>query len=673
MSHWRPALASVLVLAAGGPARGADPVSLESLLAEMVDRDAIARFPEPAYTALQFSSYDRASATPDDPEGWFANGDWGKHLRSEERSGRREWVMMDAEGPGAVVRIWSANPKGTLRVYLDGDAKPVVEAPMADVLGGRWLAGAPLAAVRARGHNLYLPIPYRAHCVITADAPDFYYQINYRTYAPGTDVRTLTAAELKAANRAIDETCRALATDREIPIEGNFPTSRRVVEPGGALDLDLPAGPKAVRSLRVDVPGHEPMEALRHIVVTATFDGVQTIWCPLGDFFGAGAGAEGASDWYRWFGEGRGWACRWTMPYEKTGRIGILNLGSTPIELSALCVPNPWTWDDRSMHFHARWRFEHPVPTRPMRDWNYLEVTGQGVYAGDTLAVVNPAMEWWGEGDEKIYVDGQSFPSHFGTGTEDYYGYAWGSTERFEGPFHSQSRADGYERGVCWGHTTVSRVRLLDAIPFHESLRFDMEVWHWADCDLALAATTFFYARPGAVHNRPPRPEAAAAPVPQPPPLPPPYRVPGAVECESMKVRGKSRDLRFEPQVMRSFGREVSSDEHQLFVQARAPGDFIELRVPAEGSGPRRLLLYATRSWDYGIVRFSVNGRRAGGDVDLFNEAARAVAPTGPIDLGVFDPVGGAFVLRVEVAGGNPRSEGTRSFFGLDCVVLAPP
>ena len=45
---------------------------------------------------------------------------------------------------------------------------------------------------------------------------------------------------------------------------------------------------------------------------------------------------------------------------------------------------------------------------------------------GDTLALHNGAAAWWGEGDEKIFVDGETFPSHFGTGSEDYYGYSFG-------------------------------------------------------------------------------------------------------------------------------------------------------------------------------------------------------------------------------------------------------
>jgi hypothetical protein len=74
---------------------------------------------------------------------------------------------------------------------------------------------------------------------------------------------------------------------------------------------------------------------------------------------------------------------------------------------------------------------------------------------------------------EKISIDGEKFPSHLGTGTEDYYGYAWGDPTVFASPFHGQPRvpADPF-----LGVTVNTRVRPLDAIPFTRSLHFDMEV-----------------------------------------------------------------------------------------------------------------------------------------------------------------------------------------------------
>ena len=49
-------------------------------------------------------------------------------------------VLAEMDGPGCVVRIWSANPKdaGNIRIYLDGAEKPVIEAPLEALLGGKW-------------------------------------------------------------------------------------------------------------------------------------------------------------------------------------------------------------------------------------------------------------------------------------------------------------------------------------------------------------------------------------------------------------------------------------------------------------------------------------------------------------------------------------------------------
>src|SRR5262245_18735577 len=118
------------------------------------------------------------------------------------------------------------------------------------------------------------------------------------------------------------------------------------------------------------------------------------------------------------------------------------------------------------------------MSTRPFHDYNFVDVAGKGVFVGDSLHVVNPVKGWWGEGDEKIYIDGETFPSHFGTGTEDYYGYACCSPDKFYHPYHNQPRCDGPGN---FGNTSVNRWHILDTIPFENHLRFDMEAWHWAE------------------------------------------------------------------------------------------------------------------------------------------------------------------------------------------------
>lgn len=658
----------------GRGAAGATPpgISLKSLLHEMLDRSSVARLPSPWYSCRQFSSYDRESTGPDSPDTWFANRDAGQFLRVETVEGRQEHVLMEADGPGAIVRIWSANPPegSTLRFYLDGSATPTWEAPFQELLNGKGPVTEPLSAVRARGWNLYLPIPYARGCKVTCDKGGFYYQINYREYEAGTAVESFGPEVLR---RDAEEIARVQGTllAQPPPKPARRSGKKGSIAPGQEAVVESPLVPSgAVSRIVLRVAADDFEQALRSTVLAVEVDGVQTVWCPVGDFFGTGVGMNPYRDWYRVVHEDGTLNALFVMPYSKSCKLKLINLGTQRVAMDFVVHFIEWEWDERSMYFHTTWRQEAPLPTRPMRDWTYASVQGQGVLLGDVLTVSNPVKEWWGEGDEKIYVDGEAFPSHFGTGTEDYYGYAWCSPEKFTAPFHAQPRVDGQSEGTNWGITTVTRTRALDAIPFRSSLKFDMEVWHWKECEVAYAATTYFYARPGATWSPAPAPEEAKRAIPRPPPPPPPFKIEGALECESLKIVAASPGVPAGPQG--GFGPGLWSGETQLWVQGRGVGDFVELEIPVEHAGPVAVSLHATRSWDYGVVRFFVNGQRAGEDVDLFNTAGRAVAVTGAIDLGVHTPQDGRLVLRAEVVGGNERAEGTRSFFGLDCVVVTP-
>ena len=164
----------VTALLASGQA-GAE-VTLTSLLEEMTDFGAVARWPQPEFTCKQASSYDRATMAPDKP-GLFANNDQNQFIRTETNQGRTEKVMLDADGPGCIVRFWlttDQNKKGTLRVYLDGAAQPALEFPAYDLLSGDLKVGPPLIQPHPGyqpdgngGNTLYLPIPYGKHCKVT--------------------------------------------------------------------------------------------------------------------------------------------------------------------------------------------------------------------------------------------------------------------------------------------------------------------------------------------------------------------------------------------------------------------------------------------------------------------------------------------------------------------------
>ena len=125
-------------------------ITLDTLLEEMVDKSAVSYFPDQEYSLKQFSSYDRKSVSPDD-KNWWANADWTQFVREEKNDDRREFVLLDAEGPGAVVRYWMTFSgkgaiEGTLRIYIDENKTPVIEGNVLNILSGDFLAPEPLAS-----------------------------------------------------------------------------------------------------------------------------------------------------------------------------------------------------------------------------------------------------------------------------------------------------------------------------------------------------------------------------------------------------------------------------------------------------------------------------------------------------------------------------------------------
>lgn len=652
-----PRLLLCLLLAAP---LGAEPVTFASLLAEMTDRAAIARYPEPAYLCRQFSSYDRAAKSP--TEDWFANGDRGQYLREERHGERTEWVMVDTPGPGAVVRIWSANPSGNLYFYLDGATEPTWTVDFQKLTNGEGPVAQPLSAVRSRGWNCYLPIPYARHCKITSDKNDFYYQVNYRTYEAGAEVVSFAPEQLGTEAALLGQVQGALSSEG-IPVNVHRTQLHELAlaaHGGGIVSLD---GPGKIGALMISLRADDLTAALRGVVLQISFDGEETVWAPVGDFFGSGIGANAYKTWWNQVQADGAMVCLWPMPFRRSAEILLNNTTDQPMAAQVMTATEPWTWDDRSMYFHATWRQEWPIDSREKRDWNYVELTGEGVYVGDSLAVMNPTTAWWGEGDEKVYIDGETFPSHFGTGTEDYYGYAWCCPDLFQSPFHAQPRCDG---PANFGHTAINRVRLLDGIPFARSLRFDMEIWHWQTVQQANAVTCWFYGKPGLKHNRPPQYEEVVRGV---PPLPERFKRPGAIEGETIEILATSPGVETERQETTGYGTGQWSGELHLWGRAREAGAWIDLKVPAPADGRYRVIAYGTKSWDYGIVNFAVNGRDTGVSVDCHSAEVR---PTGPIDLGVHEVTGGALTLRLTLTGTNPASRPPHYYFGFDCVVLEP-
>ena len=177
-------------------AHAAEPISIESLLREMVDRDEVARYPKADFRLKQDSSYDRSSRTPDEPQGWFSNFDRStsdqhhNFIRTEENRGRKEWVVMEDEGAGVITRFWvpwrNQLKPGTdivIRFYLDGASEPAIEGNMFELFQGRGLIPFPLAHESLRSAVSFFPIPYAKSCKVTMSDHPFFFQFTSCAHA----------------------------------------------------------------------------------------------------------------------------------------------------------------------------------------------------------------------------------------------------------------------------------------------------------------------------------------------------------------------------------------------------------------------------------------------------------------------------------------------------------
>lgn len=501
----------------------APTVTLQGLLEEMSDRSALARWPAIEYASLQASSYNRESVHRDKP-GWFADSDGVGYIRQDANG---EYVLMEHDGPGAITKIWTPffyydfnERRGpNVRIYLDGAKTPVVDESLIELVSGKGTIKPPFAAFSARAGNSYMPIPFGKSCRVTMKEKPFYNLISYRAYPKGTRVETFSPGLVSRSSAALGRTQKLLTEEFTLPVDRPGVLQ---VAPGQTVKQEFKDGPLAFRYLKLELVGADlDPSLLRSTVISGTFDGIETIWCPIGEFFSNSDGVRPYKTWNRQVKSKAEFTTEWVMPYKKEASFSFTNYGSKSVTIKWQGAVQPWKWDDRSMHFYARWRPDDIVPGTPVTDWNFIDIRGRGVYVGDSWTVLNKRKDsWWGEGDEKIYVDGaweKGFPTHFGTGTEDYYGWAGGVypdlKDEFSQPFLANVKVGGLD-GHTMGYNICTRVRSLDAIPFKSRLQFDMESsfgtdMRTTDDRLGYTATTFFYAFPGAKHNRPASPKEA--------------------------------------------------------------------------------------------------------------------------------------------------------------------
>jgi hypothetical protein len=660
------------------PANAVPTVTFESLLDELTDLERLAQAPNPEYVTRQFSSYDRRSTDPKEAteENWFANGDRGKYLREETRpDGSKEYVLMDAEGPGAIVRIWSANPgdAGIMRVYLDGADTPALEANFAEFLGGKHpLSPEPIGHVVGSGWNSYLPIPYAKHCKVTTSQWDFYYHINYRTYAAGTPVETFSREKAEALAGKIEAVASKLRNpfDAVTPNPSPMPPANLTIYPG---DSRVFAGvsaqkPVAIQTIRVKVNAKDLSDALRGVWIVITFDGAKQpqVYAPMGDFFGAIRGIHPYQGLPCGVREDGTLYSHWVMPFTQQAEVKLENHSQQEVYVEGTVTLMPFEPKGELRYFHAKSRASKNMPTRPFHDWNFILAEGRGRFVGTGLQVSNPALEWWGEGDEKIYVDGENFPSHFGTGTEDYFGYAWGSTQLFSHAYHNQPIA-GLPGN--YGYIYVNRFHILDDIPFTRSFRFDMEVWHWhPEVTVSYVGTVYWYAAVSSTDNFP-TPNFDDFTYPDLPEIP---KKEGALEAENLRCEHTSgrtwADFNREQRMNWSMGQQLVWDNYdgKAEVPVCKEGDTLKIYFPAPEDGNYEVFTVFTQRRDYAKVRMRLNGTVLG-ERDFYSLQFQTLPEE---SLGIHAlKAGENNTLEFEIVGKNPEAQ-PKYRLGIDYIRL---
>ena len=515
-----------------GTAGCVSPLTTGQLLREMTDLSRLADLPQPFYKTIQFSSYDRTSALPGGP-GWFANNDgFGNEaspnfeavLKEPGEDGIGEYLICDVDGPGAIVRTWTAACTGDIRLFLDGSKTPLYEGPAPEFLTCPYRAFAKQLGIDEAILNGtfqqslagYCPIPFAKRCrmIWIGDVKKVhFYHVQIRRYDSGAAVKTFEPEDLRTYATDLQNTSRLLADP-----EGQCPTASKKAP--RSIAATVPArseqevlkleGPQALERLTLKVHAQDLDLALRQTILNVICDDYPwgQVQAPIGDFFGAAPGVNPFNSLPFTVLPDGAMTCRYVMPFKSSLRIVIDNRGEQQVTVTGSARPMDYQWNDEtSMHFRARWRVDHDVvaSNTAVQDMPFLIANGCGTYVGSALMLLNPcgvptpSGGWWGEGDEKIFVDDDAFPSTFGTGSEDYFNYGWSVPDIFGHAYCGQPRDDGPGNR---GFVTNQRWHIIDDLPFRSRLAFYLELFsHMRTPGMSYARIGYHYARPGTMDD----------------------------------------------------------------------------------------------------------------------------------------------------------------------------
>lgn len=353
--------------------------------------------------------------------------------------------------------------------------------------------------------------------------------------------------------------------------------------------------------------------------------------------------------------------CFWHMPFRKSAKIEIVNQGDKPVNL--LYYNIDWIKKDKlakdTPYFYAQYRQEYPVEHG--KDYTILETKGKGHYVGTVLAVRTRSPAWFGEGDERIYIDGEDTPSIQGTGTEDYFLSAWGLKKTLT-PYFGTPYFDQW--GIVGGHTSAYRWHLNDPLVFNTGIKVTIEHFGWIAPDenvnnksmswnereddfssvafwYQIGTPTFSARAPSGVERRLPNLERVAA-----------YGRDFADE----KYHG--------PGEVQKQQLDIFDGPQLLYMPKQQERSWVEIPLEVKKKEPLRLLINVAKSFDFGKYQAYLNGVNLGGPLDFYGSKLEDQE----FHLLDFWPDPGKYTLRLECVGKNVSSSGY--YMGLESVRL---
>jgi hypothetical protein len=443
------------------------------------------------------------------------------------------------------------------------------------------------------------------------------------------------------------------------------------VAPGATHVLMDEQGPGVITHMWITFLGPEPQDwapkgAANHqeMLLRIYYDGSKrpAVEAPVGDFFANCFGMRSEvksmpvivedADSYNSY---------WHMPFRKSCRIEIENQSEK--EIALLYYNIDWIKKDKipddTPYFHAQYRQEYPV--QKGKDYLILDTKGKGHYVGTVLAVRTRSPAWFGEGDEKIYIDGEAKPSIWGTGTEDYFLSAWGlkttSTPYFGVPYFDQW-------GIVGGHTSAYRWHVSDPLVFNTGIKFTIEHFGWMSPDENpnyksnswnereddFSSVAFWYQTGESTFT-------ARAPHARERKLP-------SLERIQVAVADFADEKHHGPGQVQAQRLDVHEMKQLLYTPKQAEGAWIEIPFEVKKKEPLRLVLNATKSSDFGQYQASLNGVKLRGPLDFYSSKVAAEE----FHLLDFWPEPGKYTLRLDCVGKNHQSQGY--YCGIETVRL---